>query len=270
MNETLEGMAQAIFRDWFVDFGPTRRKLAGMTNPVEIMGGVVQAVSRAAELAALFPDRLNDDGLPAGWKERSLLDAARLISGGTPKTERPEYWHGEISWASAKDVSQCGELFLLTTERSITPKGLEESSTKIVPKFSTVVVARGATTGRYCMFGLDIAMNQTCYALASNSGHPVWLHLAFGRLVERLLNAAHGSVFDTITTKTLQSVSVVEPGTELLDACEQIAGPLYERALGNCRENQTLAATRDLLLPKLMSGEICLCDTKAITKEAAI
>src|SRR5690606_14701391 len=75
MNETLEAMAQAIFRDWFVDFGPTRRKLAGITDPVEIMGGLVQDAARAAELDKLFPDALGEDGLPVGWERQLLGDA---------------------------------------------------------------------------------------------------------------------------------------------------------------------------------------------------
>ncbi|MEM9355843.1 MAG: restriction endonuclease subunit S [Pseudomonadota bacterium] len=268
MNATLEAIAQAIFRDWFVDFGPTRRKLAGVTDPVEIMGGLVQDGGRAAELAALFPDVIGESGLPERWEKRPLLEVAHLISGGTPKTDRSDYWGGEISWASAKDVSQCGALFLLDTERSITRKGLDNSSTKIVPKMATVVVARGATTGRYCMFGNDLAMNQTCYGLESNTSHPVWLHLAFGRLVSRLQGAAHGSVFDTITSKTLQSVEVVWPQDEVLGALENIVRPIYDKALSNAISNQTLAATRDLLLPKLMSGEIRLGDAEA-TAEAA-
>ncbi|MGZ2378982.1 restriction endonuclease subunit S [Rhizobium brockwellii] len=124
MNETLEAMAQAIFRDWFVDFGPTRRKLDGATDPITIMGGLVQDAARAQVLADLFPAKLGDDGLPEGWSQKELLSEARLISGGTPKTDRPEYWGGGVPWASAKDVSQCGETYLLTTERNITDNGL--------------------------------------------------------------------------------------------------------------------------------------------------
>jgi type I restriction enzyme S subunit len=81
MNETLEAMAQAIFRDWFVDFGPTRRKLAGLTDPVEIMGGLVQDPGRAAEVAALFPAALGDSGLPEGWSEQSIYEPADVAYG---------------------------------------------------------------------------------------------------------------------------------------------------------------------------------------------
>jgi type I restriction enzyme S subunit len=89
MNETLEGMAQAIFKDWFVDFGPTRRKLAGISDPVEIMGGLTPDAARAAELAALFPGALGDDGLPVGWKYLELQDRFEVKIGRTPPRKRP-------------------------------------------------------------------------------------------------------------------------------------------------------------------------------------
>lgn len=267
MNETLEAMAQAIFLDWFVGFGPTRRKLEGATDPVTIMGGLVQDAERAQALSDLFPATLGDEGLPEGWSQKALLSESRLISGGTPKTDRPEYWGGGVPWASAKDVSQCGEPYLLTTERNITDRGLTNSSTKMVPKFSTVVVARGATTGRYCMFGDYMAMNQTCYALNSVTGRPFLLYNMFGSLIGQLVQAAHGSVFDTITTKTLATGSVID-AEAVAAAFEEIAAPLYQALENNSRQNQTLATTRDLLLPKLMSGEIRLPEAEELLEAA--
>ena len=148
MNETLETMARAIFKDWFVDFGPTRAKMEG------------RAPYLSPEVWGLFPDRLDASRVPERWRFEPLLDHANLVSGGTPKTDEVAYWNGSIAWASAKDVSQCGDTFLIATERAITERGLTESSTRMVPKFATVVVARGATTGRFRMLGRHMAMNQ--------------------------------------------------------------------------------------------------------------
>lgn len=262
MNDTLEAMAQAIFRDWFVDFGPTRRKIEGASDPAEIMGRLVTDPKRLRQRADLFPAALGDDGLPATWNRRSLLTEAQLVSGGTPKTTESGYWGGAIKWASAKDVSQCASSFLLDTERTITDLGLRKSAAKIVPRFATVLVARGATTGRYCMFGDSFAMNQTCYGLVSRRSAPFFLNQAFGALVESLVQAAHGSVFDTVTTKTLEMATVVDPGEAPRVAYEALAGPLIMKVLENLRESKTLVATRDLLLPKLMSGEITIRDAE--------
>lgn len=269
MNATLEGMAQAIFRDWFVDFGPTRRKQAGVNDPVEIMGCLLPDPTRAQPLADLFPASIGDNGLPEGWEERPLLDCASLISGGTPKTSEPTYWNGKVSWASAKDVSQCSDPFLLGTERSITELGLQKSSTKIIPKFATVVVARGATTGRYCMFGDSFAMNQTCYALSSCYDTPFWLYGAFSNVVARLVQSAHGSVFDTITTKTLERASVPAHCACITNAYEDVVKAIWSRAFIALQENQNLAEMRDLLLPKLMSGEIRAGEAERMMEDAA-
>jgi type I restriction enzyme S subunit len=255
-NETLEAMARAIFKDWFVDFGPTRAKMHG-TAPY-----------LAPEIWSVFPDQLDGEGKPEGWAKEQLLKHAHLLSGGTPKTAEPAYWGGPIQWASAKDVSQCGELFLLETERSITERGLEESSTRIIPSLSTVVVARGATTGRFCMFGSEMAMNQTCYALSTKISRPFWINCIFASLVASIVHAAHGSVFDTITTRTIEGAVTIVPCDALLDEFENVVGPLFLKILKNTEASRTLAATRDLLLPKLMSGEIRLKDAEKIAEAA--
>ena len=91
MNETLEAMAQAIFRDWFVDFGPVRRKLEGATDPVVIMGGLMPDPACAAELAGLFPDAMGGEELPVGWSNPPLSEHLEIIGGGTPKTSNPNY-----------------------------------------------------------------------------------------------------------------------------------------------------------------------------------
>lgn len=255
MNETLEGMARALFKSWFVDFDPVRAK-ANATDA---------RVPKA--IAELFPERFEDCQLgriPAGWSVDSLLEYAELLSGGTPKTERPDYWYGGIAWASAKDVSQCGEAFLVRTERTITEQGLVESATQMIPRLSTVIVARGATTGRIVMLGSDMAMNQTCYALVSKTKTPFALYCLLRQTVDDLVHAAHGSVFDTITTSTFKSSRVVLPPVALLAVFERLVTPLFERVLVNSRESRTITALRDSLLPKLISGELRVADAKGV------
>lgn len=255
---TLEEMARSLYRSWFVDFDPVWAKLEGRA-PAHM----------DATTAALFPDRFDDEGLPEGWKASPLLDVVELLSGGTPKTSVSEFWDGQIKWASAKDVSQCGQTFLLDTERKITKAGLDRSSTKIVPRFSTVVVARGATTGRACMFGEDIAMNQTCYALKSRDDLPFFANCLFMTEVLGITLAAHGSVFDTITTKTLQASTVVTPPVELARSFEAIVSPMFMKNLELSKENQTLANLRDTLLPRLMSGELRVGDAQEQVEDVA-
>ena len=88
MNATLESMAQALFRDWFVDFGPVRRKLDGATDPVAILGGLVTDPEQAAQTAAIFPDSFGNDGLPEGWEERAIYDFAKVVYGAPFKSKQ--------------------------------------------------------------------------------------------------------------------------------------------------------------------------------------
>ncbi|HEX3716836.1 MAG TPA: restriction endonuclease subunit S [Verrucomicrobiae bacterium] len=218
MDKTLEALAQTIFKSWFVDTTATK--------------------------------------LPKGWREGPILELAKLLSGGTPKTDRKEYWDGNILWASAKDVSQCGQAFLVATERTITQKGLAESATQMIPALCTVVVARGATTGRMVLLGREMAMNQTCYALASTTGTPFALYCMLRHEMDELVHTAHGSVFDTITTSTFASSKIVLPPMTKLREFEESVSPIFRRILANIKESHTLAELRDALLPKLLSGEL--------------
>src|ERR1700733_91034 len=248
MNATLEAMARAIFRSWFLDFDPVRAKAEGR-----------QPFGMETETVALFPDSFQESSLgkiPKGWNVGPILARAKLLSGGTPKTDRKEYWNGGILWASAKDVSQSRETFLIETERTISECGLAESATQLIPRFCTVIVARGATTGRMAILGSEMAMNQTCYALAATANTPFFLYCLLQHEVGQLVHAAHGSVFDTITTDTFARSRVVLPPERVVEAFEMQVGPLFQRILANTIESSALASTRDLLLPKLISGEI--------------
>jgi type I restriction enzyme, S subunit len=197
-----------------------------------------------------------------------VLTCSALLSGGTPKTDHLEYWDGNVSWASAKDVSQCGQTFLTATERKITDAGLAESATQLIPRFATVVVARGATTGRMVLFGHPMAMNQTCYALVTTREAPFHLYCQLRHEIDDLVHAAHGSVFDTITTTTFESSRVVLAPTRATSAFEAATMALFRRVLANTEQSRTHAALRDTLLPKLISGEIRVKDAERFVEKA--
>ena len=257
MNETLEAMARAFFKSWFVDFDPVRAKAEGRDPGLP------------KPLADLFPDSFEDSELgeiPKGWQVGPILETARLLSGGTPKTDRNEYWSGDIPWASAKDVSQCGDSFLVETERKITARGLNESATQLIPTLCSVVVARGATTGRMVVLGDPMAINQTCYALATAIGTPFALYCHLREEIPNLVHAAHGSVFDTITTSTFATSKVVIPPDRVFGEFERRVDPMFRRVMAGTKASRTLAALRDALLPKLISGELRVKDAERTIK----
>ena len=111
-------------------------------------------------------------------------------------------------------------------------------------------------------------MNQTCYALTSKHDAPVALYCLLRREIDALVNAAHGSVFDTITTSTFAQSKVIQPGPKVLERFEQIARSIFDRIVEATERSQTLATLRDTLLPRLISGQLRLPEAEALAADA--
>lgn len=254
MSRTLEGIAQAIFKSWFIDFDPVKAKMDGR-----------EPYGLKPEIADLFPSRLVESELgpiPEGWQVVGLLDISNRISGGTPKTSILEYWDGDIEWVSASDVSNHNRSYVVRTARRITQLGLANSSATIVPKNTTVITARG-TVGNICLLGRPMAINQTNYGIRAHQGvGDFFVYFTVASEIDTLLSLAYGTIFDTITTATLADIQVVLPQQALLQAFDDIVTPLMGRALLSCQENLILEEIRDTLLPKLISGEIRIPDAE--------
>ncbi|SIO39550.1 type I restriction enzyme, S subunit [Rhodovulum sp. ES.010] len=153
MSATLEEMARALYRSWFVDFDPVQARALG--QPPAHMDPTT---------AALFPDSFGPDGLPKGWERRPFSDQVAIISGGTPKTGVPEYWGGEVPWYSVVDAPETGAVFVLDTEKKITAAGFDGCSAKMISRGTTIISARG-TVGKLAMAACDMVFNQSCYGL---------------------------------------------------------------------------------------------------------
>ena len=258
-NATLEAIAQAMFKSWFVDFDPVHAKQQGRAP---------EGMSETT--AALFPDRFEESGLglvPRGWKACSFTDTIDTIGGGTPKTSVAEYWNGTIPWFSVVDAPSSSDVFVIDTEKHITESGLKNSSTKLLPAGTTIISARG-TVGKLAIVGRDMAMNQSCYGLRGKADDNYYTYFSTYRIVETLKQRTHGSIFDTITRDTLSGVSVVYPVETVVLAFENLISPLMERIKENLMQAQTLATLRDTLLPRLISGQLRLPQAEAAREEA--
>ena len=259
MNETLEAMARALFKDWFVEFGPVRAKMEGRQPP-----------DLSAEVAALFPDALDAEGKPVGWEMESFAATINLIGGGTPRTAEPAYWGGEIPWFSVVDIPRDGDVFTIDTEKKITERGLSESATRLLSPGTSIISARG-TVGKCALVGIPMAMNQSCYGVIGKEGRGSYFtHFSLRYLVTELQQNTHGSVFDTITQATFQTVHVPTIPIPLTQAFDHTVSSFLQCILANLHESHTLAALRDLLLPKLLSGELRVrppCDSRTTPDE---
>ena len=256
MNETLEAMARELFTHWFVDFGPVRAKMEGRQPP-----------GLADDIAALFPDALDAEGKPQGWGEQPLSHFIELIGGGTPKTSNPDYWNGDIPWFSVVDAPSSTDVFVIKTQKAITRLGLYKSSARLLPEDATIISARG-TVGKLAMVGKPMAMNQSCYAAVPASGwRAYFIYYLLKNAVQGLQSNTHGSVFDTITRSTFDAVSTTCPSQQIGQVFDSVVTSWMNKIRANLFEAETLAALRDLLLPKLLSGDIRIRDAEQVLEE---
>jgi len=174
------------------------------------------------------------------WKNYKLNEIIEIIGGGTPKTSVSENWNGNIPWLSVVDF--CGDQKkVYKTEKTITQKGLEGSSTKMLRKGQLIISARG-TVGELAMLGKGMAFNQSCYGLNGISN--IVLNDFLYYLVKFNLNTikrnTHGAVFDTITKQTFQQIDVSVPDLPTQTRIASTLSALDDKIELNRGMNQTL------------------------------
>lgn len=254
-NETLEAMARAIFKSWFVDFDPVRAKASG--EPPE---SICRRLGLTPDILDLFPDSLEESEIgeiPAGWAVAPVGKLAEVVGGGTPSTKDEAFWNdGQHYWATPKDLSKLATPVLLSSERKITDKGLTQIGSGLLPR-GTVLLSSRAPIGYRAIAEVPIAINQGFIAMQANQGVSrlfllYWAEWAHQEIVSR----ANGSTFLEISKGSFRPIPVVTPPTSIFGAFDQLLGPIYQRMVCNEREAIALAEQRDTLLPRLLSGEI--------------
>lgn len=190
--------------------------------------------------------------------EVSFTSFVQVLGGGTPKTGESSYWNGNVPFFTPKDV---GTPYTLTTEKYITEAGLAHCNSRLYPVNTVFVTARG-TVGKVGLPGVPMAMNQSCYALASDKVDSLLVYFYALEIIRALKHKASGAVFDAITTRDFDAETVMRLAPEIEQKFISTAKPIYEMILQNTIENDRLAALRDNLLPRLMSGEIGVSDVQ--------
>ena len=252
MNETLEAMARALFKSWFVDFDPVRATMAGRDTGLP------------SHLADLFPDRLVDSEfgkIPEGWEVRALGDVAEVVGGTTPSTKQAEYWKGGTHcWATPKDLSALTMPVLLDTERKITDVGLQRIGSGLLPP-GTVLLSSRAPIGYLAIAEMPVAINQGFIAMLPRERVSNQFLLRWSEAFhDEIVNHANGSTFLEISKSNFRQIPVVTPNESIMRTYGALASSLHKRVVSNEHLSRALAALRDALLPKLISGEIRLRD----------
>ncbi|EHR1002457.1 restriction endonuclease subunit S [Vibrio parahaemolyticus] len=254
-NQTLEEMAQAIFKSWFVDFDPVKAKMNGE-----------QPEGMDAATASLFPEKLVESELgliPDGWEIKPIKDlCSKIQNGGTPKRSESSYWDGgDIPWLTSGEVRQS---IITSVENRITQLGLDKSSAKWVPELSTLVALYGATAGEVSLTSIPLTTNQAVCALMPKKEHQWYNYLQLKSRVAELAGKAVGSAQQNISKGLVESTEVLSVPESLLEAFNAQVENLFKLRICNLQENVELAKLRDTLLPKLLSGEIELGQTQEL------
>ena len=247
MNETLEAMARALFKDWFVDFGPTRAKIEGR-DPYLV-----------PEIWDLFPDKLDEDGKPEGWEVRALAECFNLTMGQSPPGS--SYNDHGIGLPFFQGRTDFGFRYPENRKFCTAP-------TRIAQPGDTLVSVRAPVgdinmAWMQCCIGRGVAALQHKAASSSFTYYSVWAIQEKIRVYEHT-----GTVFGAINRKQFEVLRTLEPRSEFIEAFDAYISPMDFRIRGNTLETRTLTELRDLLLPKLMSGEIRVGDADKFAQES--
>ena len=267
MNETLEALARVIFKDWFVDFGPTRAKAEG------------RAPYLAPELWDLFPDALDDEDKPVGWtrerignhvvakkglsyKGAGLKDEANgiplhnlnsVLEGGGYKNDGLKFYSGDYK---PRHIVQPGNLIVANTEQG----------------FDHLLIGYSALIPTWA--GKEGLFSHHLFKVEPRPASPlsrIWLHFAlsaswFGEAIRRYSN---GTTVNMLPQDAFEIPEIIVPPSGLVRVFDEFVEPKLRRQEDAVGESRTLAQTRDLLLPKLMSGEIRLREAEKAVESVA-
>lgn len=227
INADLEEMAQAIFKNWFVDFEPFKD------------GKFVDS-----ELGMI----------PEGWKVGTLGEFCKCLLGGTPSRSKEEYWNGEVNWINSGEINK---FRILEASEKITELGLAKSATKLLPKKTTVLAITGATLGQVSLLEIDTCANQSVIGVLENTEVPYeYIYPFIKDRIEMLIQHQTGGAQQHINKDNVESLIFLLPAINVLEDYISLVSPMYKRIESQCFENLYLSTLRDTLLPRLMSGEL--------------
>lgn len=251
-NQTLESIAQTLFKSWFVGFDPVKAKMRGE-----------QPEGMDVATAALFPDKLVESDelgmIPEGWKPSTIGDETTVVGGGTPSRKNDEFWeNGHIHWTSPKDLSGVQDKVLLDTASKVTETGLKKISSGLLP-IDTVLLSSRAPVGYLALAKVPLAVNQGYIAMKCEKAlTPEFVLQWCVHAMDDIKQRASGSTFAEISKKNFKPMAVVVPENDVIEKYTNLVKPLYDAITSNCQENTRLETLRNTLLPKLLSGELDL------------
>lgn len=259
-NQTLEAMARALFKDWFVDFGPVRAKMEGREPYLP------------TDLWQLFPERLDVEGKPEGWKEVAAETVSDVGIGKTPPRKEHQWFSKtdkDIRWVSIRDMGDCG-VFLQITSEYLTKEAVQKFNVRVVPD-NTVILSFKLTVGRVAITDGEMVTNEAIAHLkvgekASLTTEYLYSYLRefdYGRL------GSTSSIATAVNSKSIKALPVLAPSNDLVRHYTRRVASIFAYMKQLQSEAAALAQLRDTLLPKLISGELRIADAEKFLERVA-
>jgi type I restriction enzyme S subunit len=287
-NQTLEQIAQAIFKSWFVDFDPVKAKIAaleagGTQEAAELAAMCVisgkdeaqlaqlkiqdsDAYQQLAQTAALFPAAMQESELgeiPDGWDVKKISEFGSVICGKTPSKSEPKYFGLGMPFIKIPDMHN--EVYVVNPTEQLTILGSESQKNKTIPSGS-ICVSCIATVGKVVMTHEPSQTNQQINSIIPKK--PEYAFYLFFQMKNKNQEfhdlASGGSATLNMNTSTFSKVNILLPSVEILKIFEFTINPIFKNILRGQKESKELAELRDSLLPKLLSGEIVLSEMEPV------
>ena len=256
MNQTLEEVVQALFKSWFVDFDPVHAKTE--VNSDDELDKVAKDLGISREVLDLFPSEFEENELgliPKGWSFSKINEKLDVLLGGTPSRSNDSYWKdGVVSWINSGKVN---EFRVIQPSEMITDQAVSDSSTKLLPKKTTLIAITGATLGQVSLLEIDSCANQSVIGLPETEElNHAFVYPCVCHIITDLISHQTGGAQQHINKGNVENYEIIIPKKSILSGYTDLVEPLMRLISNNTFEAQSLQETRDILLSKLLSGEI--------------
>lgn len=256
------------------DFGKLRFQihvsLAEQRGIAEVLGALddkIAANTKSVNLSLELADTEFSKQMRAAVPGRTFGELATVGGGGTPRTSNEDYWNGNVSWATPTDITALSAPYLTTTARLISDEGLANCSSSLYPAGSILMTSR-ATIGAFALAQKPTAVNQGFIVVNANDpALQIWLFHEMRSRVPEFISHANGATFLELSRGKFKAFPVRVAELRVMADFGVFAHALHEQAAVLTAESGRLAATRDALLPLLMSGRVTVRDAESVVGE---
>ena len=277
-NQTLEQIAQAIFKSWFVDFEPVKAKIKAKQNRQDPERAAMRAISgksdqqldrlnlkklqQLAAIAGLFPDEFAESEtgiIPRGWYYKTANEVADVAIGKTPPRKEHQWFSAsprDVRWISIKDMGSA-RVYALKTSEYLTIKAVNKFNIRKIPD-NTVLLSFKLTIGRVAITDGEMLSNEAIAHFKLENGSFItteYLYHYLGQFDFTNLGST-SSIATAVNSKTIKNIPVLIPAREVVAAFNELVTPIFNKIKSTLYENESLVSTRNSMLPKLLSGEL--------------